>query len=255
MTRFKYLIYIGVAIALLIAILLLRSCFTSPADHSYRILRYTGWYPSNMPGKQSRFFAFTSELIQEAFRSYGFQIQISNLNTDSDKMFDILDSGRTDAVMAPSLPNSVTVQEYYFSTPFYRTGPVLIVPASSSVSSVKDLNGKVVDVKRGDPIVLDLASYGLIFSPYDNAIAALNDLLNGKVDGIIMPVIEAEVSIEAFFPGKFKIATSPLNDEGVRLIAPHTSKGKQLIDGFNKELEKMKQDGRYKVLLEKWGMQ
>lgn len=250
----KYLIRLGIVIFLLATIGVLRSCFisTAPLDRYYRILRYTGWYPTNLPGKQARFFAFTGELMRSIFLSQGLQIEI--LDIDSDRLFETLDANLADVVMMPVIPTSSTEQRFYFSTPFYKTGPVLIVPIHSGIDSVTDLKDRLVAVKRNSPIVLDLGGYGLTFSPYDKMAVAFNDLAAGKIDGIIMPVVEAYVFIEAFFPGRFKVVTSPLNDEGVRLVTLKNAKEKLLIDTFNAELKKMKKDGRYKALLEKWGL-
>lgn len=248
----KYLIRLGIAVLFFVAIAFLRSCISSapPSERYYRILRHTGWYPTNLPGKQARFFAFTGELMRTILLPKGLQIEI--LDIESDRLFETLDANLADAVMMPVIPTSSLEQKYYFSAPFYKTGPTLIVPVHSEIDSISDLAGKIVAVRRGSAIVLDLGRYGINFSPYDRMAVAFNDLAAGRIDAIIMPIVEAYAFIEAFFPGKFKVVTSPLNEEGVRLITAKTAKGKFLIDTFDKGFSEMKEHGSYKALLEKW---
>jgi ABC-type amino acid transport substrate-binding protein len=250
----KYLSRLALALTLLLAIAFLRSCISSlaPLDRSYRILRYTGWYPANLPGKQAHFFAFTGELLRNVFHSYNFSLQI--LDVDSNKLFSSIDAGLADAVMLPAIPKPSTKNQYYFSSSFYKTGPVLIVPIYSTIDSIEKLNGEIVAVMRGSPIVFQLSGYGITFSPYDRMSIAFHDLSTGKIDAIILPVVEAYAFTDAFFPGKFKVITPPMSEEGVRLVAPHTPKGKALIEAFDTELKKMKEDGSYKMLLQKWGL-
>ena len=81
----------------------------------------------------------------------------------------------------------------------------------------------------------------------------LNAVVTHNLDGCLIPILAATSYIRDLYQGQVKIATPPLTDEGLRLVAKHNT-AQELIKKFNDGLEKMHKDGSYHELAHKWGL-
>ena len=71
--------------------------------------------------------------------------------------------------------------------------------------------------------------------------------------GALIPNLEARALIPNLYTNQLKIVTAPLSNHGLRLI---TLKGnhEDLIDYFNKGLEKLKKEGTYQKIRHDFGV-
>lgn len=90
-------------------------------------------------------------------------------------------------------------------------------------------------------------------------INAIDKLINGRIDGIMLDVLNGEVLIETFYPEykmliKSKIGfMEPLE---LRLIINNkTESGIDYLQAFNKAFDRVKKNGTYHELLEKHGVE
>ena len=68
-----------------------------------------------------------------------------------------------------------------------------------------------------------------------------------RYDALLVPVIEATALVETAYKGRLRIASEPLNEEGLRLVVLRGS-ADSLLEGFNAGLAKSRRSGRYKAI-------
>ena len=88
---------------------------------------------------------------------------------------------------------------------------------------------------------------------YDSIPKALNDIVDGTVDGAIVDILSAVAYCQDLYQGKLKIVTDPLNNEGLRMLTLKDQAHDFLLH-FNHGLEKLKTSGAYDKLLYKWNL-
>ena len=68
-----------------------------------------------------------------------------------------------------------------------------------------------------------------------------------------MDILSAAAYCRDLYQGELMIVTPPQSDEGLRLVTKHNA-ATDLIKGFNKGLQKLKKNGSYEKLLDKWSL-
>lgn len=244
--------------ALLIIILivcgacLVKGCST-PQPKRYTIARDNTWYPMHLMGKEKNLQGFCDDLIYAIAAKEGLKVTI--INESSNNLMLGLDNGTYDLAVSFLFPNPSLKEYYDFSDPFYYLGPVLVLPEDSKITSLEQMQNKVIGIKNESSTVFDVVNYpSIIIVPYESMVFALESLGNGHIDGVIMPLIPAFIYTTSFYKGKLKIGTPPLTQEGLRIVATVESDGDKFIKIFNKGLQEAKETGIYDALLLKWDL-
>lgn len=210
------------------------------------------WFPINLAGKEPNVFAFSNELLFEISRLEGINFSRINMNWDNLSMG--LEEHKYDAILSSIYPYVYELRRYDFSDLYLNTGPVLLVKGDSTLNVSGAMEGKEIAVGTQEQEALLIRHYPQVIVRYYNQIPnALNSLESEYVDGVIVGYIPATAFVEDLYEGKVKIATPPLNDAGLRLITVH-KEHPQLIEAFNRGLEKVRSSGKYEQLLKKWDL-
>ncbi len=205
-----------------------------------------------MPGRESALTAFSCELIEAIGVEEKLKIEIvrrswSNLTLG-------LREGDYQAICSSMQPYLFYEKLYLFSDLYLATGPVLVIPIGTSYHTLSEMKGRLVGVLRNSSDALLLEKYpDIIQRTYDSIQQALDDTQQGVIDGMIIDILTAEAFVNDLYQGQLKISTPPLTSEGVRLIALHGTRP-DLIQRFNRGLSRLKSNGTYKKLTEKWGL-
>ena len=151
-------------------------------------------------------------------------------------------------------PHVFHLSDYHFSDLFLPTGPVLVVREQATLQTLNQLKGKevVVDTQANKALLIQLYP-GVIVRYYQTIPEALNQLVNDIVDGVLVDVILAKAFVQNLYLGKVKIASEPLNNQGLRLVTLR-EEDRELIDAFNAGLKKVRENGTYDSLLRKWDL-
>ena len=208
------------------------------------------WYPLDFKGQENNVMGFSTELLTEIAKKEN--LYLSLLNTNWDSLFQGLRSGAYEAILSSLSPYNFNLKQYDFSDLYLPLGPVLIVPSSSKANSLEKLKGKEVGVIAESSSSLILEAYPEIsIRTYGSASALINELLMGRIDGVLLPILIAESFSRGSFTDSIKIVSPPLNNEGLRML---TLKGKspKLLKHFNKGLAQLEKKGQYKKLLNEW---
>ncbi len=237
---------------LVLSLFLLQSC--GPGGRQRDVLRVgidPVWYPVDFGPQTAYVNGFTEELLLEISRSAGIEFERIPANWDS--LYEGMKRERYDVVLS-SLPlYDFNVAEYDFSSNFLDLGPVLIIPASGTPMNLDKMAGKHVGTVTGDSAIAMLQKYpGIIVrSTYSSIPDLLNAVAEGGIEGALLDRIPAVNYLADLYAGKLKIATPPLNDAGLHLVA---MKGKQarFVARFNRSIEQLKKKKKLQKLLEKW---
>lgn len=236
---------------LVVLLLLLCSCGKSHRP-SYEIGIDPLWYSVQVQGKEANLTGFSGELLVEIADIE--KINFSKINMNWDNLVQGLQQGKYPAILSSMQPYVFLEKQYDFSDPYLLTGPVLVVTTDTSFDSLDKLSGKEVAVVTGEMTsTFVLEKYpGIIFRSYTSIPLALNAVADGIIEGAIINNLMAQAYVHDIFAGKLKVATAPLNDDGLRLITLH-GKAPELIRAFNDGLSTLKKNKTYDSLLTKWG--
>lgn len=139
-----------------------------------------------------------------------------------------------------------------FSNSYYEAVQYVIMPAGAEYKEAADLEGKNIGVQlgtTGDFIAQDIT--GATVNSYDKAVDAVNDLVNGRNDIVIIDKNPALV-FETNFEGK--VVAVPGSDFGFEAeqYAIALPKDSALTDAVNKALEEIKADGTFDALVKEY---
>jgi polar amino acid transport system substrate-binding protein len=211
------------------------------------------WYPLELGPQANSVTAFSTEILTTIGRLE--QISFVKVTVNWDDLMEGLQKNRYEAILSSKPPYIFNMKFFDFSEIYLPLGPVLVVGTNSSLDSIDHLAGKEIAVIPGSSSALILEkSRGVLIRTYDSIPAALNDTLLQTVDGAMIDYLSAVIYCRDLYQGMLKIATPPLNGEGLRLVTKHDA-APDLIKGFNEGLKKMKKDGSYDDLLNRWGLQ
>lgn len=210
------------------------------------------WYALDLMGKGANVSAFTNDLFREI--SQVEHVHFKRIDKNWGNLMECVRDQRCQGAVTARYPHLFYLRQYRFSDVFLRTGPVLITRENASLETLNHLQGKEVFVATQAQKVLLIQRYpGVVVRYYDVIPEALNDLVSDKVDAVLVDVLFAEAFIQNLYLGKLKIVTKPLNQAGLRVVTLRGGDA-QVIDQFNAGLEKLRQNGVYKQLLEKWDL-
>ena len=213
----------------------------------YSIGRDPNWFPLEADEDGARLNGFTDALTLEIAKAEGVPLQI--INIDWAQLFDGLENGEFGGIFTSLSPSIITQEKYTFSDPLLLLGPVLVVPANSSITSLADLNGKIIGVYQYDESVLIAQrNPSLIIQLYQNKPNALEALASSQYDALLIPVLDAQRLIPSVFASQLKIVTEPLNNKAIRLITLKDA-NKALIRHFDRGLATIFSSGKYDALL------
>lgn len=137
-----------------------------------------------------------------------------------------------------------------FSDPYYEAVQYVILPVDSQIATADDLKNKAIGVQlgtTGDFIASDIE--GAVVSQYNKGVDAVNDLLNGRVDCVIIDKNPAQV-----FEGKFEGQVVAVDGAQFAFEAEEYAiampKGDAaLVEQINAALAEIKEDGTFDELV------
>ncbi len=193
---------------------------------------------------------FDMALIKAIGDELGVKVVIENMDFDS--LVSAIGS-KTDVAIAGMTVTDERKQSVDFSEPYFDAVQHVLVPANSDISSYDDLVGKTIGVQlgtTGDFLVEDIE--GATAQQYTKAVDAVNDLVNGRVDAVIVDSNPAGVFAKNF-EGTIKDldgADFGFEVENYAIALPKgDSELKAAIDGA---LKKLKENGTYDELVKKY---
>ena len=231
---------------LLILVLLACGCGGGSMRGTMRIGVDTTWYPLNFGSETPLVNGYTEDFLLEMARYSGMQFELISANWDT--LVSGLQEKKYDAILTSMPPYEYNVAKFDFSSNYLELGPVLIVPVDSQKEALSKMNGDRVGIVANDQTALILEKYPTIMIRSYNTIPdLLNAVAAGEIHGALLAQIPATNYLRDLYAGKLKIASGPMTDAGLHLVA---SKGR--MGPFNKTLDALRKRKVIDTLLKKW---
>lgn len=210
--------------------------------NNYSLGRDPTWFPLDLKEKNANVNLFINLLFEkfQELRNESFTfIEMSPLD-----IIEGLKKKKYDGILTTLLPSHDIFSEYDFSDLLLFLGNVLVLPLNSSSKELSDLCGKIVGISAYDSTAV-LQKYPFIIAkPYENMASSLEDLSQGRLDGVIMDVLDAKSIISHLYPSSLRIENQQLNDQGIRLMVKKNDHHKMMMN-LNLDLHDIKKNGHY----------
>lgn len=210
------------------------------------------WPPMEYVDANKDIVGFDIDLLNLAAKEGGFEVEFQN--TAWDGIFAGLANGDYDAVISSVTITDERKKTMDFSTPYINAGQVLIVQnATSGVTEIADLKGKSVGAQIGTTGAFEVDKVaGVELKTYDELGLAIEDLVNGRIGGVVADTpIAADFALQNdSYKGKLKIVGDAFTDEyyGVAVKKGNS----EILDKINAGLKKVLDAGKDDELKDKW---
>ena len=209
--------------------------------------------PYEMTDDNGNYVGIDIEVAEAIADKLSLELQVDDMDFDAALL--AAQTGKSDMVMA-----GVTVTEERqtvmdFSNTYATGIQVVIVPEDSDIASIEDMTGKMIGVQRGttgdlycSASVEDGGFGEENVTPYDNGLTAVQALMNGQVDCVVIDNAPAQEFVAAN-PGLKILDTEYANEEYAIGVAKGNT---QLLDAINGALEELQADGTVQSIVDKY---
>ena len=235
-------------VAMLMASVLV-GCGNSGDDNVLRVGTNAEFPPFEYVGENGEPDGFDIALIKAIGEKIGYEVVVENMEFAS--LVGAIGT-KIDVAIAGMTIDEERLQSVDFSDPYYDAIQYVIVPEGSDISTAADLEGLKIGVQlgtTGDYAVEEIE--GATAAQYNKGVDAVNDLLNGRVDCVIIDKNPALV-FEAEYDGIVALPGDQF-DFGVEQYAIALPKGDtELANEINQALKELKEDGTYDALVKQY---
>lgn len=211
------------------------------------------WPPMEFVGPDKQMTGFAIDYMKAAGKEAGFTPEFKAVAWDG--IFAGLAANKYDAICSSVSITDERKNAMDFSVPYFKVRQALVVPADSKAKTLADMKGKTLGaqisttghfaVKKAD---------GIKDKSYDEVGLAIEDLFNGRIDGVVCddPVAAQYALQNDKYKGKLKIAAVLETGED-EFYGIAVKKGdKANLELINKGIEAVKAKGIDKELMKKW---
>ncbi|MFB3160411.1 transporter substrate-binding domain-containing protein [Neobacillus sp. 179-C4.2 HS] len=201
--------------------------------------------------KSDEIIGFDVDLANAIAGKLGYEVEVKDM--DFGGLIQSLKSGQADFVLAGMTPTEKRKKNVDFSDIYYTAQHMVISKKDSAIATVEDLKDKTVGVQLGsiqEGKAEEINETVAITVENRNRIPELiQELKAGRFDAII---IEDTVA-KGYLDKETDLTNFTLSDDpeeaGSAIAFPKDS---ELTEKFNKELQKMKENGELQELIVKW---
>lgn len=208
------------------------------------------WPPMEFVNADKEIVGYDIDFINAVAKEAGFEVEIRN--TAWDGIFAALANGECDAIISSVTITDERKKTMDFSTPYINAGQVLIVGDGSSAKTLADLAGKEVGAQIGTTGAFEIDATDAVLKTYDELGFAIEDLVNGRIEGVVAdtPIAADYVLQNDTYKGKIKIVGDSFTDEyyGIAVNKGNT----EVLDLINKGIKAVQDKGIDKELETKW---
>ncbi|MCQ2082676.1 MAG: basic amino acid ABC transporter substrate-binding protein [Lachnospiraceae bacterium] len=193
---------------------------------------------------------FDIALIKAVGEKLGVKVEVSNMEFAS--LVTSIGS-KIDVAIAGMTVTEERKQAVEFSNPYYDAVQYVILPKDSAIKTADDLVGKTIGVQlgtTGDFIAQDIQDSTV--SAYNKAVDAVNDLINGRVDVVIIDKNPALVFESKYSDSVVAVDGAQYGFEVEQYAIAMPKGNTELVEKVNKAIEELKADGTFDQLVEKY---
>lgn len=204
--------------------------------------------PYEMTTDTGEFEGIDIELAGAIAEMLGLELVVDDMDFDAALL--AVQQGKSDIVMAGVSVTDERKQVMDFSDPYSNGVQVVIVASDSDIETIDDLAGKMIGTQRGTTGNLYCTDdYGEDHvTTYDNGLTAVQALLNGQVDCVVIDQEPARSFVKAN-PGLKILDSKYVTEEYAIGIAKGNT---ALVDAVNKCLAELKDGGTLDSVISKY---
>ena len=210
------------------------------------------WPPMEFVDDNKQIVGFDTDYMKAVAKEAGFVVELKNVAWDG--IFAGLDAGKYDAVCSSVTITDERKATMDFSIPYFKVRQALVVPKSSTAKSIEEMQGKTLGGQIGTTGYFAVKkAKGVNGKSYDEIGLAMEDLFNGRLDGVVCddPVAAQYALQKPEYAAKLKIAA--VLDTGDEFYGVAVKKGnKEVLDLINKGIKAVQEKGLDKELRAKW---
>ncbi|MEG2295615.1 MAG: ABC transporter substrate-binding protein, partial [Oscillospiraceae bacterium] len=180
------------------------------------------------------------DVTNEIATQLGVQTEILDLEFAS--IIESVKTGKANLAIAGITKNEERLQQVDMSDEYITSAQYLITTKDSTLTS-ENLEGAIIGVQEGttgDFYATDETKAKEV-KRYSAIAAAANDLMNGRIDAVIIDKLPAD-NIIAITKGQLKIEEKALTEESYAIVV---AKGNtELLEAINSVIAKLKEEGK-----------
>lgn len=208
------------------------------------------FYPAVLGGQADDVYGFTTDLLQAISKIEKIDLRVVDSGTEG--LFSSMELGRFDGVLSTLYPITIQLEQFEVSNPYFLTGPVLVVPYDSTLNNLSQFNSKIVGtIANSDGFYIVQKYPHIVIDTFSSPAFLLEALSYQDIDGAVLSLLPAQAFVRNLYRRVLKIASKPLNNEGLRLVVIR-GQNQKLLDHFNQGIAECKKRGIYQNLLVKW---
>lgn len=192
---------------------------------------------------------FDIALIKAIGEKMGKEIQIKNMEFNA--LVAVIGT-KIDLAIAAMTVDEERAKKVDFSDNYYEAIQYVILPKDSTIATIGDLENKKIGVQLGTTGMYTAEEItGATVRSYNKAVDAVNDLMNGRVDAVIVDKNPAEVFVSKY-PDDVKAIPGAQFEFPTEYYAIACPKGSAIVAEINKALEELKADGTFDTLVSEY---
>ena len=193
---------------------------------------------------------FDIALIKAIGEKLGVEVQVENMEFNA-----LVASigGKIDVAIAGMTVTDESKEMVDFSDSYYTAVQYVILPKDSEIAAAADLEGKAIGVQlgtTGDFIAEEIA--GAEVAQYNKALDAVNDLVNGRLDCVIVDKNPALVFQSRFQDQVTAVDGAQFDFEPEEYAIAIPKGDTALADQINAALKEMMDDGTFDALVKEY---
>jgi polar amino acid transport system substrate-binding protein len=209
------------------------------------------WPPMEFVDSQKNVIGYSIEYMKAAGGAAGFKPVFKN--TAWDGIFAGLEGGKYDAICSSVSITDERKKTMDFSVPYFKVRQALIVPKTSSVTSLAELKGKKVGGQIGTTGYFAIkAASGVEPKSYDEVGLAMEDLNVGRIAAVVCDDPVAANYAMNQYKDTLKIATIIESGEAEYYGIAVKKGNKETQELINKGIAAVIASGKEKELQQKW---
>lgn len=198
---------------------------------------------------------FEIDVLNEIGKRAGYKVEY--VVSDFTGLFGMLDSGEIDTVGHSVAITDERKEKYLISDPYVYSKYNIIVKKDSELNVIEDFEGKKVGVVmggQGDIKINELCkneNIAIDIKGYEGTAAMDEDVLMGRIDGRLGPVIQTTANIKKNNLD-LKVTDATVFFEVAGYPMAKDDKHEEMLKALNEALNAMREDGTLTELSMKW---
>jgi len=210
------------------------------------------WPPMEMVDADKNIVGYDIDFMRAVAKEGGFNVVFKN--TAWDGIFAGIAAGKYDAIISSVTITEERQKSMDFSLPYINAGQVLVVPKTTTgVSELAQMKGRKVGAQIGTTGAFAVKDAdGVSLASYDEIGLAFEDMVAGRIDGVVCdtPVAANYALQRDEYKDKFVIVGEPFTEEYYGIVVQKGNK--KYLDLINKGIKAVQEKELNKELEKKW---